>query len=792
MTRVAWGALISHWRRQPLQLVTLILGLALATALWSAVQAINAEARASYARASEQLATGTQAIIDRPGGGIALATYAQMRRDGWNVAPVLQGRIVLEGRQVTIVGIDVLTHPAAAVTGETPDLTESFLAEGRLFARPDLIARLSGVPDLPPLQANAAVPPGELWTDISVAERLLGQTGQLSHLLVLDPIDAGDLAPGLRLRVEEGNDTVQLTRSFHLNLTAFGFLAFGVGLFIVHGAIGLAFEQRRALFRTLRALGVPLRRLMLVLSIELLGLAVVAGALGLVLGHLVAAALLPDVAATLRGLYGAEVDGALALRPAWVLAGLAMALGGAVVAGTGALAKLRRLPILAGATVVVWAENAGLGSRRQAMAGVALAVLGVIALALFDGLVAGFALLAGLLLGAALCLPLCLSLMLRLGHSAASGPVAQWVWADARAQLPGLSLALMALMLALATNVGVSTMVSSFRLTFTGWLDQRLAAELYVTARDDAQGAEIEAWLAPRVQAVLPIRSAGDRLNGQPATIFGIIEHQTYRDHWPLLQADPAVWARIEAGEGVLINEQLAYRQDLWLGDQVTLAGQSMPVVGVYSDYGNPNPQAIIGMDTLLQLYGDVPNYRFGLRVPPAQVDAVRAELAERFDLPPGGLRANTEVKQVSKAVFENTFVVTGALNALTLGVAGFAILTSLLTLWTSRLPQIAPVWSLGLTRRTIALVELGRSLMLAAFTALIAVPVGLGLAWVLLNVINVEAFGWRLPMFLFPRDWALLTGLALIAAALAAGWPAWRVARVPPAMLLKVFANDR
>ncbi|TJW23729.1 MAG: ABC transporter permease, partial [Mesorhizobium sp.] len=45
-------ALLSHWRRRPVQLAMLLLGLSLATALWSAVQAINGEARASYDRAA--------------------------------------------------------------------------------------------------------------------------------------------------------------------------------------------------------------------------------------------------------------------------------------------------------------------------------------------------------------------------------------------------------------------------------------------------------------------------------------------------------------------------------------------------------------------------------------------------------------------------------------------------------------------------------------------------------------------------------------------------------------------
>jgi len=76
--------------------------------------------------------------------------------------------------------------------------------------------------------------------------------------------------------------------------------------------------------------------------------------------------------------------------------------------------------------------------------------------------------------------------------------------------------------------------------------------------------------------------------------------------------------------------------------------------------------------------------------------------------------------------------------------------------------------------------------------TALLALPLGLVLAWVLLKVINVEAFGWRLPMYLFPFDWLILFALAVLAAGLAAALPAMRLRRTPPADLLKVFANER
>ena len=69
-----------------------------------------------------------------------------------------------------------------------------------------------------------------------------------------------------------------------------------------------------------------------------------------------------------------------------------------------------------------------------------------------------------------------------------------------RAQALGrLSLALMALLLALAVNVGVGTMVESFRRTFLGYLDQRLAAELYVDrAATTTEAAAIADWLEAR------------------------------------------------------------------------------------------------------------------------------------------------------------------------------------------------------------------------------------------------------------------------------------------------------
>ncbi len=802
MRRTALSALLAHWQRRPGQLATLVIGIALATALWSAVQAINVEARATYDRASSMLGFERYETLTDPSGPIALETFIALRRAGWLVSPVLQGQIVSGESRLVIVGLDVLTAPPGTLPitladGGDINPLELFTAPGLGFAAPETVAQLEGNNDLPPLQPSGLVPPGQIVTDIGIAEQLLDRRGEISSLMVL-PEQPGkqaalsDIAPELVLKsAEQQGDLARLTDSFHLNLTAFGLLSFAVGLFIVHGAIGLAFEQRRGTFRTLRALGLPARDLMWLLVAELLVLALVAGAFGIVIGYAIAGALLPDVAATLRGLYGARVPGTLSFSPVWALAALAFAMVGALIAAGQGLWRVQAMPLLASAQPRAWATVSAVALRRQAIAGAVLIAAGSAATWIFDGLLAGFALLAGLLLGAALLLPAALATVLAVGATTARDAEGHWFWADTRQQLPGLSLALMALLLALAANIGVSTMVGSFRLTFTGWLDQRLASELYVTVGDATESARLETWLEGRADSVLPILSVDSQIEGTRGAVYGAIDHATYRDNWPLLAAGEDAWDDLAAGKSALINEQLAHREGLGVGDAVNLApGWTLPVAGIYSDYGNPMGQAIVSLDLLEARYPDRPRLNFGLRSdePQALADALR----EEFGLDAANIVDQATLKRFSLRVFERTFTVTAALNVLTLSVAGFAMLTALLTLASLRLPQLAPVWALGITRRRLVHLELMRSLALAVLTFLFALPVGLALAWSLLAVVNVEAFGWRLPLHIFPAHWLVLLALAVAAALIAAAFPARRLAKTAPASFLKVFANER
>jgi putative ABC transport system permease protein len=454
--------------------------------------------------------------------------------------------------------------------------------------------------------------------------------------------------------------------------------------------------------------------------------------------------------------------------------------------------------VLAPAQPAAWAAAQERRLRRQRWAALALLMLAAMIARAGEGVVAGFALLAALLLGAALGAPAALSAALRWAERRARAPLMRWLWADARAGLGGLSLALMALLLALSANVGVGTMVGGFRLSFAGWLDQRLAAEIYARAPDPATAAALEAFAAadPRVSALLPTRSAELRLGGWPVEALGLADHATYRDLWPTIAAESGLWDAVAAGTGASVSEQLARRLGLSLGQTLTLPAADGPwalrVMGVHPDYGNPKGQVVVGLDALAARIPDAARGAYGLRANPGEVGAVMAALAAAPGTEAVEAIDQTGVKRLSLGLFDRTFAVTAALNALTLGVAGAALFASLVTLSETRLTQLAPLWAMGLTRRRLARLELLRMLALAGGVAALAVPVGLLLAWALVAVVNVQAFGWRLPLHFFPDRWLGLAALALATAAAAAALPAWRLSRMAPARLVAAFGHDR
>jgi putative ABC transport system permease protein len=136
--------------------------------------------------------------------------------------------------------------------------------------------------------------------------------------------------------------------------------------------------------------------------------------------------------------------------------------------------------------------------------------------------------------------------------------------------------------------------------------------------------------------------------------------------------------------------------------------------------------------------------------------------------------------------IFERTFTITEVLRWLAGLVAFFGILSALLALELERTREFGVLRAIGFAPWQLRRLMLMQTGLLGLVAGLIAIPLGVTLAALLVFVINERAFGWSMAFVIPPRILAGGVMLAL-AAALAAGIaPAVRMPRVPLAAALR------
>ena len=214
-------AILSHWRHNPLQLFALVAGLAIATALWSGVQAINSEARSSYdAAATVMNDSDFDQLVPKSGNSIPQDIYVKLRRSGWLVTPIIEGRL----KNITVLGIDSVTAPSERGLYSLAEMPSDlrFGSRALLFANTETAEALK---DIAEVLVNPAIAPGIALGDVGTVQKLLNRS-DLSRLLILkdqpfEQISLANVAPDLIIQsYRQDTDMTQLTNSFHLNVDA--------------------------------------------------------------------------------------------------------------------------------------------------------------------------------------------------------------------------------------------------------------------------------------------------------------------------------------------------------------------------------------------------------------------------------------------------------------------------------------------------------------------------------------------------------------------------------------------
>ncbi len=818
--------------RHPGQLMLALLGVALGVAVVVAVDVANQSAARAFTLSNELSVGRTTHQLLPAAGLLDESVYRKLRVELGipSAAPVIERRIRLReapDRPLTLLGVDPLAERgfrtyAAAGAGAGGEIIALLTEPGTVLLPSRLAAALDAAPGdtLTLLREDTAVPlrivgladleaaagaaaANLLITDMATAQELLGLTGYLSRIdLVLDEPTAGRLAqalpPGTTLTTAAAGSqtTAEMLRAFRINLTALSLLALAVGALLIYATMSFAIVQRRQSLARLRAVGATRGEVLASVLAEALVLGTVATLLGLALGWLLSSTLVRLVLRTVQDLYF-TTSVAAADPGLWPFAKGALLGIGATV-----LAALR--PALEAASTAPRAAmtRAALerATRERLWLGPALALpcllLAAACLAWTNGgLLAAFAGLFLVLAGAAALMPAAtLGLLALVQPLAARGfglPGALAV-RGAAASLSRTGVAVMALAVAVATVIGIGVMIASFRASVSDWLDRSLLADFYVTAEPGAAGtggrlapADLETLRAlPGVAGLSLARTLRARTPRGDITLrAGSPGPRGWGED--LVGGDSvAAFAALSAGEAILVSEPLARRWRLAPGDTLTLptvrGPQPLEIAGVYRDYRTDGGAVLLSFALLERYWDDARPSGVGIYLDrPGDEPAVGAAL-ERFVAarPALAMLSNRAIRERSLLIFDRTFAVTGVLRTLAGLIAFTGILSALLALQLERGREVATLRALGFTPAQVRTNALAQTMLLGATAGVLAMPLGVTLAALLIYVINVRSYGWSMGFVIEAGQLSAGVLLALVAAFLAGLYPARRLAR--------------
>ncbi|WP_038050754.1 ABC transporter permease [Thioalkalivibrio sp. ALJ1] len=828
----AW---LRDWRLRPLQRLLTLVGVIIGVAVVLAVDLANQSAQRAFDQSMDEVAGAATHQLLGPARGFDESLYRDLRMAGWrDTAPIVEGPARLsDGTTIYVLGVDTLAEGpfrgAASDIGDAPVqrlVTEPGTMlppsgwfrdsghehEARVTLEAAGGARVVTVIDRDPEReesGNEGDTGGSLWvTDIATAHVLLDRLGRLDRIdvrLADDEVERFEAAlPDVLELVPveaRGQASRELAQAFRINLTAMSLLALLIAAFLIYNTQTFSVLRRREVITSLRLVGVGRRALFGVVLVEAALVGVIGTVLGALLGIALAQVLVGQVAQTVTDHFFAVAVTEVAPRPlalaAIFLIGVGLSLAAALApaweaargasparAGHGRLERRAR-------TLTNWLALAAVGLL---LTGAGLLLTG--AGALLGGFVALFLLITGFVL----LLPWVLAWTLRgLGGMVRGMALPRIAVRSLERSLSRSAPATSALTLALAAAIGVAVMVGSFRGSVEQWLGQALTSDLYVVPAAPASargGARLPADWMESLAAQADATSVSTGSSQEVVSDRGLVDlymvqpHGDWLEYLPLLETaqDRSELGRALVQEdAVLVTEPLAAYLDLAVGDLLSLAVEdgrrAFEVLGIYRDYGNPQGTAL--MTQAAYAGGGAPPDEvgsFGLRLSPGADVSEAVQRLERWlaeqDRPALVTRPG-DIEQESMAIFDRTFAITHLLRVITLIVAFIAILGALIALQMERAREFATLRALGLIPGGVRGLVILQGGVLGLFAGLAAIPLGLGMGWLLIEVINREAFGWGMDLRL---PWAAVgetVWLGVSAALLASLFPAWRMARM-------------
>lgn len=799
-----------------------VLAVALGVAVVVAIDLAGQAAAGSFHSSLESLA-GNNDLVIRGTGGIdqrVLGRLAQIPQP-FVFSPRIEDFASVGGRgeALPFIGLDLIANGRAFSSGG-----DVLPAENSIFAGAPLrLKRGEHVQLLINDQLQGFTVAGVLpetagrvfLADIGVAQKATGKEGKLDAINVNVPraqsVDywrsylARRVPPALTVdpsgaRTDENR---RMLSAFRWNLHVLSYIAILVGGFLIYNTISISVVRRRPQIGVLRALGATRLAIAAAFLLEALFFSGVGSLLGLGLGRIMASGAVGLIGSTVQSLYVSSQPAAIHFTFSSLLTGVGLGLGVAFLA---ALAPAFEASFVAPDEAMARGRdqyNTAVGSRVTLPLAFILAGLTVVfsLLPAVNGrpLFAYVAVLCGVA-ATSLAMPgLVIAFTRAIAH-----PVRRVLGVEAliasrslRASVARTSVLTAALATAVAMTASIGIMVGSFRETVSLWMENQLRADFYLRPSGYASADRYPTMKVDVADAIerIPGVATVDRFRAYPITFENMPATLAGGETAGGLRFFPgasreSILPQWRSGDYVLISEPFANKHHLSREDFITLPlggrERRFRISGIYYDYSSERGFVVLHRKTLLKYLPDtaVSNLAVYLNSG-ADAGNVRAAIDQVISGRAVLVFSHPALRRAAIEVFDRTFRITYALEAVAVFVAVMGIAGALLAMVIDRRREFGLLRCLGAGREQIRKIILCEAGLLGLMANAAGLLLGSALSLILVFVINKQSFGWTIQ-FHWPVALLLLALTGIYVATVLAGlYPSRAAVRVQPLEVL-------
>jgi putative ABC transport system permease protein len=825
-----WHFMAGYARAQPGRALIQVVAIATGVALGYAVNLINTSALEEFSAAERSLSGAADLSLVGPPEGFDEAWYQRVATDPAVAiaAPLLEVEASVDdgparaaglarprSPALRIVGIDALRSAliepdlvgVAAGSGGHNAALSDLLGDG-LYASPTALAQLHrSVGDSIALVVGErrvvlhiagelpAARDAVATMDLGYAQWRLGRLGLLSRI-DLKAVPGADLAAAQRawnlppeLRVERAQAAIDreavMSRAYRVNLDVLSMVALFTGAFLVFSLQSQAAVVRRPQVALLRMLGATRGQIAAMWVAEAAGFGIVGALVGLAFGAALAEAALRARGGDLGGGYFFGIRPHVSIDPlgaaVFFALGLAAAVGGAWLPAREAASQPPAPALKAGV-------DPAPGSQRPrvwtAAAGFALAAVLLKVPPVHEIPLGAYASIGALLMATIALKPLIAPRLFEPLARWVSGRVRNardapgWLAATRLARLPRFAaVGAAGIVASFALMVAMATMVDSFRTSLDAWLSHMLPADLYGRAAPSGTTARFSERDLQRMQSDPAVARAQfsrllhivlDPARAPVVLIARAIDRAHAQDTLPLVGSTVAV---ASPGIPVWVSEAIADRFGARPGTELRLpighVTARATVAGVWRDYARQAGSIVIDVADYERLSGDASRTEAALWLRPGESPAqVAPRLAAALEAPAAQFEQPARIRAISLSLFDRSFSVTYLLEwaAIVIGLVGLAATFSAQAI--ARTREFGMLRHLGVTRAQILSLLAAEATLVTLMAAALGLGAGIGIAWILVAIVNPQSFHWTMDLRVPGAALAALAALLLVAAA--------------------------